>query len=142
MLSSPPGRREYLLDTPQAESHYICGTISFMNLNRELPMIGYCIAKHCIVIPCGHRDISVQVTERRQAKVTRITSRRGKLFLDGQHQNTTSGMVPRILLPKIQPEEIKGFPRDFFFTSSQFGRQCLHVSSGTCAADKNSGFNF
>ena len=76
MLSSPPGRREYLLDTPQAESHYICGTISFMNLNRELPMIGYCIAKHCIVIPCGHRDISVQVTERRQAKVTRITSRR------------------------------------------------------------------
>ena len=30
----------------------------------------------------------------------------GKLFLDEQHQNsTTSGMVLMILLPKIQPED-------------------------------------
>ena len=67
----------------------------------------------------------------------------GKSILEfGQHQNATSGMVLRIPLPRIQPKERKGFPQDFFLTSSQFGRQCLHVSSGTCAADKNSGVNF
>ena len=83
MLLSPPGRREQLLDTPQGESHCICGSSSFMNLNRELPIIiiiRYCIAKHCIVVPCGHWDISVQVTEKRQAEVTRITSRMEVIF--------------------------------------------------------------
>ena len=39
----------------------------------------------------------------------------GKSFLDGQHQNTTSGMVPRIPLLKIQPEERKRFSAGFIF---------------------------
>ena len=112
-----------------------------MNLNRELPIIRYCIAKHCIVVPCRHWDISVQVTERRKAKVTRIASG-GKPFMDfwttsecylrnGADETVAKNSTWR--LKKIKEKRISP---GIFITSSQFGRQCLHVSSGTCAADK------
>ena len=96
-----------------------------MNLNRELPIIRYCIAKHCIVVPCRHWDISVQVTERRQAKVARITSRMEVIFRwttsecylrngaeDTVAKNSTWG------LNKIQD---KRFSRDFFLPPRSLG---------------------
>ena len=114
MLSSPPGRREYLLDTPQAESHYIWGSISFMNLSRELSIIGIGLQSTALLYLAGI-GIFLSKSQRGDRPRLRESHLGGKSFLDGQHQNTTSGMVPRIPLPKIQPEERKRFSAGFIF---------------------------